>query len=287
MYRQSFTTILVSLLLGLWSGVAIVAAVSPALATEGRLQLLSQSLYIEQMFEIIHEEGIAHGKEIDAQLLGGNGGPSWQQTVSRIYEPKHLVQNFQQSFEKEVGLTGADPEPMVDFYQSELGQKVAQLELSARRAFLDDSIRRTADEKLDRALLEQDPRLQKIKDFVDENQLVEMNVVTALNGNLAFLRAMAASAGVAGRMTEAEMLSEVGRQEADIRQGTERWILNFSLMAYAPLSDQELKDYLVFSKSAAGSALNRALFAAFDSTFTDVSDALGRSVGAWMQGTDL
>ena len=58
-------------------------------------------------------------------------------------------------------------------------------------------------------------------------------------------------------------------------------------MAYAPLSTEELGTYTEFSRTEAGRALNAALFAGFDTVFTDVSRQLGRAAGTELTGQDL
>ncbi len=76
-------------------------------------------------------------------------------------------------------------------------------------------------------------------------------------------------------------------EEADIRDETEIWILSYLAMAYAPLSDEEIGEYIDFSETEAGRDLNRALFAGYDTVFEDVSRQLGRAAGAILAGQDL
>ena len=63
--------------------------------------------------------------------------------------------------------------------------------------------------------------------------------------------------------------------------------LPFLMLAYQPLSDQELDAYIAFSTTPAGQKANRAVFAAFDAMFVQVSKELGQSAGRLMAGQDI
>jgi hypothetical protein len=132
-----------------------------------------------------------------------------------------------------------------------------------------------------------DPRLALIRDFAVAGDLIEMNVAGAMNANLAFYQGMADSGGAAAEMTEEEILSDVWGQEPQVRADTEEWLFPYLVMAYEPLSDEDLEAYTAFWESAAGKRLNTALFAAFDVVFTDISRDLGRAAARQMQGDDI
>jgi hypothetical protein len=117
--------------------------------------------------------------------------------------------------------------------------------------------------------------------------LVESNVMGTLNSNLAFFRGMAATGGETFGMTEADMLDEVWRGEAEARDQTVDWLFPFLTLAYQPLTDAELQAYVDFSDTAAGRKVNAAMFAAFDSMFDRISEELGRAVALQMKGQDI
>jgi hypothetical protein len=104
---------------------------------------------------------------------------------------------------------------------------------------------------------------------------------------MAFFRGLAESGVFEGALSEDEMLAQVWSQEDEVRAETESWLLSFGAVAYAPLSDEELRAYTQFSMTPEGVALNRALFAAFDAIFLKVSHDLGLAVGRRTAGTDL
>lgn len=279
-------------LAGVWVFLAALPALPVTAFAEqappsARAAELEQVLMIPDLLEVMQREGIAYGDDLAAQFFNGQPDGDWQADVSRIYDPVRVGRAFDALFTAELAKTGVDPAPMIEFFRSPLGQRILTLELSARAAMIDDAIEEEAKVALDRLEDEGDARLSMIRAYVEVNHLIDMNVSSALNANLAFLSALSASGGFQQQMPEDEILSQVWSQEEEVRSETERWLLAFSLMAYSPLSDEEMRTYISFSETPAGVALNRALFAAYDGIFTDISRELGRSAGRRMGGTSL
>jgi hypothetical protein len=104
---------------------------------------------------------------------------------------------------------------------------------------------------------------------------------------LAFFQGLAEVGGGVGEIPEEDMLADVWAQEPDIRAETEAWILPYLSLAYGPLSDDELAEYIGFSKTGPGQKLNHALFAAFDAVFSQISRDLGRATAKQMLGEDI
>jgi hypothetical protein len=83
------------------------------------------------------------------------------------------------------------------------------------------------------------------------------------------------------------MLSDVWAQEPRTRSETEEWVKSFLLMAYGPLSGDDLDTYIGVTDTPEGQQLNRALFDGFNGMYEDISYALGLAVARQMQGTEL
>lgn len=266
---------------------ALLLSSAPLAAAEDDLARLGEALHLDAVFSVMREEGLAYGDEIGADLLRSPAGAAWQAEVARIYAVDRVLPMFVAAFEDRLsGNADALPE-MLAFFTSDLGRRVTLLELSARRALLDDGVEEASRLGYDRLRIDNDPRLALVDDFVVANDLVEANVSGAMNANLAFFRGLG-EAGVLGpEMGEAEVLAQVWSQEDDIRAETEEWVYSYLVMAYAPLGEEELRAYTAFSRTEAGRALNRALFAAFDVVFVDVSHQLGRAAGGELKGQDL
>ncbi len=267
--------------------IVILAPIGPASAAEARVEDLEQALLLPELMAAVQDEGRAYGQDLEDQFLAGNGGSSWHAEVARIYDPARLLPIVDGVLREALARRPADIAAMLGFFRSDLGQRVVKLELSARRALHEDAIEEAAHATLDRMEADGDARLALLRDYVAQNDLVELNVVSALNANVAFLHALSLASAAGDRMPEVEILTQVRAQEEDVRRETDRWMMTFASLAYAPLTDDEVRAYADFSRSKAGIALNNALFTAFDTVFSQVSGDLGLAVGRWIAGTNL
>ena len=164
---------------------------------------------------------------------------------------------------------------------------IVGLEVSARRALLDDAVEEASEDAAAIAAADGDPRLDLVAEFVEVNNLVETNVAGSLNSNLAFYEGLVAGRAFGGALTEEQILTDVWSQEADIRENTTEWLYSFLFMAYAPLEDADLDAYIAFSQTEAGEQINRAMFESFDALFTGISRSLGRAAAAEMTTQEL
>ena len=77
---------------------------------------------------------------------------------------------------------------MIAFFEGPLGRRVVELELSARRALLDEDVEAASRTALEARRADDDPLLDRLEAFISVNDLIESNVVGALNSNIAFYR---------------------------------------------------------------------------------------------------
>lgn len=254
---------------------------------EATVATLSKTMRFQDLFAIMAEEGIAHGKTLEADMFPSGGGPGWQEAVSAIYDVEKLHQDFAAALETQLA---TDPEALAEiigFFGSDLGQRIVGLEIDARRAFLDTASEEAARVAADRRSAKRDPKLAQIRRFIEAGDLLEMNVAGALSGNLAFMKGLSGTGAYGQPMPEDQIMSDVWAQEGQIREDTNSWLLAYLGLAYDPLSEAELEAYVTFSESPAGQRLNAALFTAFDAVFRQVSYDLGRAAGIAMQGRDI
>jgi len=248
---------------------------------------LGEVMQLDALFEVLREEGISYGAELQADMLGGGGGPGWDRAISDIYDIPVLRARFNRALRE--GLA-PDPEAtaaIIEFFSSDLGTRILKLEIEARRAFLDDAAEDAARVAADKLRAGREPRAGQIERFIEAADLLEMNVAGALSGNLAFMTGMNET-GINGNiLPQDEVMEQVWGQEAQIRSDTESWLHAYLGLAYSPLTDAELDSYIAFWESPAGERLNAALFNAFDQTFVVVSRDLGRAAGQAMLGQDI
>lgn len=258
----------------------------PALAGDGTEALLD-ALAIDEVAAIMGEEGLGYGRQLEEDLFPGRGGAAWAREVADIYAPDRFLPEFRKVFGRTLAADGGDVAAMTAFFTSDTGRKTVALELSARRALLDDSVAEASKLKVEEMRAEDDPRLAAVEAFIEAGDLIEANVSSGLNASLSFYRGLAEAGAVPGGMAEDELLASVWSQEADIRSESTDWLYSYLTMAYAPLSDEELRAYIAFSASEAGQDLNRALLAGFDAAFQSISRDLGKAAGARIAGQDL
>ncbi|WP_288995134.1 DUF2059 domain-containing protein [uncultured Gemmobacter sp.] len=264
------------------TGAPAAGASIPAGLTE-----LTRTLHIDELIAVMRAEGLDYGAALKTEMLPDKAPAAWEALVSHIYDPGRMQTEFETALAQE--LTGA-PEVIAAaeaFFGDARGQKILSLEIEARQALLDDKVEEAAQAAVARMEAEGAPRLEALHRFAEANDLVEMNVMGAMNANLAFYRGLNAGGAFGDAMSEADMLAEVWGQEAQVRSEAEDWLWPYLSLAYQPLSDEELQAYQRFSESPEGKRLNAAVFAAFDGMFVRISTELGLAAGRQMLGEDI
>ena len=260
------------------TGAALAQSVAP-------IDTLYRAMGLPDLMQIMREEGVDYGLEMEGDLLGGQGGERWAAMVEQVYDLDRMEQTVRNRLDSE--LAADDLAPMISFFSSDLGGRIVMLEVSARRAMLDDSVDEASREMLAMMKDEGAARLEALADFARTNDLINNNVVGALNSNYAFYTGLADGGALPADMSDDDILADVWEQEEFIRVDTEEWVFAYMALAYQPLSDEDLQAYIDFSATPAGLALNQALFAAFDELFVGISLALGRGASGFLAGQEL
>jgi hypothetical protein len=256
-------------------------------ALAGQVAALAETMKIPDVVEILREEGVAYGATLDESMFAGSAGPDWTASVEALYDAGRMQEVFLSALARELG-PHADRVPAMEaFFGGDLGQRILTLELEARRALLDEAVEDVARLAWEEMQAEGGPRVDLLGRFVEANDLIESNVMGALNSNLAFYQGMAEGGAFEDAMTEEQMLTDTWAQEPQIRAQTEGWVFTYLALAYGPLSDEELDTYVAFSTSPEGQILNDALFAAFDEVFRPISRGLGLAAARQLQGQDI
>lgn len=267
----------------LWS----VQAEAPAEKPATEAAALSDLLRIGEVMEVMREEGVEYGGTLEAEMFPGRGGAEWRAVVGLIYDPATMRARFDAVFAREMEADPAATAAATEFFASELGKRILELELEARRALLEDAVEDAARIMAEDMIAGGEPRMDALRAFAEANDLIESNVSGAMNANLAFYKGLAEGGAMEEDIPEDQMLSDVWSQEAEVRADTEEWLFSYLALAYQPLSDDDLAAYQAFSETPAGQKLNAALFVAFDALFTRMSYDLGRAAARQMQGEDI
>lgn len=269
----------------------IVSALLVIMPFSARANELSRAFQLEELFEIMAEEGRRSALLYDATPLQGRALAQFANDVDRIYAPTVMHREFLAQLEAELESQPELRADALEFAGSELGKRVLRLEVSARSALLDDAIdetarlaleeARTADASMPEAL-----RLALVRDRIDSNDLIDLNVSLGLNTSFAYYRGMLDEDAVEGLSAD-DLLQLVWAQQDDIRSEIENWIEAYFLMAYGPLSENELRAYVDYTRSPLAVGFNQAMFRAFDTVFSDISRNLGQALGRRLRFEEL
>lgn len=248
---------------------------------------LNRALGLERLAVVLSAEGLKYGADLEAELFPGSGGLRWTALVARIHDPVRLIGIVSARMEEELDGRAEAVGAIRDFFEAEPGRRIIDLELAAREALLDKTVKDAAELAFEDMAARGEPRVEQLRRFVAANDLIDSNVAGALNSNLAFYRGMIEGGATDPGLSEQDMLSDLWSQEPQIRSDTETWLFPYLALAYEPLPDAELEAYIAFSETGPGKVLNAALLAAFDALFADLSHDLGYAAALFVQGEDI
>jgi len=258
-------------------------AIGGAVSADARLTILMDALKIAETAETMREEGLAQAADLESEYLGGQGGDFWSAQVERIFDIDAASETVRAALGK--GLDDADRDAAIMFFDSERGDRIVTLENAARIAMNDPAIEAAVGDQYRNLRQNPDHLLEQIDRMVAAGDLTERNVGATMSANYRFLSGLAD-----GRMLdmgEQEILQDVWADEARIREAADLWLHGFMLLAYTPLSVDDVDAYIAFSETEAGRALNAALFEGYGAVYADTSYALGRLIALSASGSDL
>lgn len=264
---------------------AVILAGAAAAAERAEIDRLWRAMDMDGVIRLMRAEGLDYGRTLDEDMLAGQGGEGFLSLVGGLYDEGRMAASARERFAED--LADDDVAPMLAFFEAPLGQRIIALELSAREAMLEPEVEEASRERLAEMDRGGDPRVAQLDRFVAANDLVESNVMGALNASYAFYLGMEQGGALEEDMAEADILADVWSQEEQVRTDTEDWVYAFLALAYQPLDDADLVAYTEFSETPAGRALNRAIFTAFDRMFVDISRGLGLAVARFLVGEEL
>ena len=264
----------------MWASAAVAQT-----AGETDADALFDALLLPEITQIMQQEGLNHGAQIAVDMFPDRSGAEWATAVESIYDVERMTVQARADFA--ASLKDADLTAVFNYFETAPGATFVSLEVSARAAMLDEAVKTASEEAAAIAMQDRGTRFQLIAEFVEVNDLVEPNVVGALNANFAFYMGLADGGAFDAALTQDQILMDVWDQEPDIRANTSEWLYSFLLMAYAPMADADIQRYIEFSQTDDGKVLNIALFDAFDAMFTDISYDLGRAAARVMDSQDL
>ncbi|CAM3149550.1 hypothetical protein PANO111632_05305 [Paracoccus nototheniae] len=247
-----------------------------------------QVLQLEALMPVLRDEAATEAAGMQAEGLIAGSGPDWAGVVARIHDPDRLERLFREGAAEALART--DPaviDRALRFHAAGLGRQVVGLEISARRAMLEEGIEEAARQDYARARDDGQPRAAQIDRMIDRADLIAPNVAGALNATIAFSRGFAAGEGFDMPLTPQQMMAEAWAQRDQIEADATGWLQGFLMLSYGPLSDAELDGYTDWLASAEGRAMSQLLFAGFDRAFGQTSYDMGLAAALRLQGRQL
>ncbi|MCU9837069.1 DUF2059 domain-containing protein [Ruegeria sp. WL0004] len=253
----------------------------PAWSSEA-IDRLAIAMRLDEVVEILHDEGLRYGQTLDEEMLEGSGGQVFLKQVKAIYDTDRMTDTLRDVLAER--LSAEDMAAATVFFGSELGQTILELENAARRAFAEPEIEELAFETAQE--MDKSRTMYRLVDeYIRLNELVQRNVRGAISADFYFYLGLADGQGTP-RDDEA-VLSELIGNSHETEAETRKWLYGFLLFAYSPLTNAQMQGNLDFSATGAGQAVNDALFQGFDRLYDDISYELGRAVGVALGAMDL
>lgn len=238
-----------------------------------------QHLRLDEMIIVMRQEGLVDNATMPEDLLGEATGASWQDTLDEIYDLERMEDTVVAAMLQSLG--GGDISEIEDFAASPIWQEAVDLELEARVAMLDTDVADAAVEAYYRHFDKNSRRLRDLQELAETADLIEGNVVGALNSILQFNLGMMHGGFDVG-YTEDELLAQIWSEEDAVRNDIAEWLYSFLLLAYDPMDRETLNDQIAFFETEQGQRLNQALFDGFNAMFDAISFDLGEAIANLM-----
>ncbi|MFK7882293.1 hypothetical protein [Roseobacter sp.] len=261
---------------------AVFLSASPAWA-DARVTVLMDALRVPDLVASIRQEGLADARHLNEDILSGQGGAFWQGQVDGLYNTSAMQDVLYVALLN--GLEATDLDEALLFFDSHQGQRIVELEVAARKAMIDASVQDIASEAYNKLAAHDDPHAVLVAQFIEANDLLELNVAVTLSTSYQFQRGL--SDGGLVKRSDNNILADVWASEAEVRAAAQDWLFGYFLLAYQPLEISDLEALLAFFQRPAGKALNAAFFAGSEQMFTDIAYGLGRAVALNAVGDDI
>ena len=238
---------------------------------------------MDRVNEIIRVEGIRDAQGTGEAYLSANSVERFVDQAKSVYKLDSMEKEFKRLLTE--NLSTSDANEILLFYRRPIGKLASELEVSARVAISETEIEEMAKTMLKEAKVLKNTRLDEIESVIKTLELVEQNLIGAYAAQFAFMYELS-KLGVL-ELSRQEMIDIITNDEEKLKGEILEWLMAFSHMAYAPMSDEQFSVYNDFSKSDLGIALNKALFSVYNEMAKDQSQSLANILGEFMKSEDL
>jgi len=244
-------------------------------AADAKDQYLLSLVRFDDMVEVVRLEGLADNADVPQEIFGREFGDNWPDALDGIFDAKALSTYLEVGFL--AALADTPRGDIITFLESNAWQSALDLELEGRRAMLDPSVENAAYDMYWERFDDNDERVQDLTRLIEAGQLIDSNVVGAMNSMYQFNQGLL-SEGLDVGVDEADMLAQIWAEEDALRLEISEWLYAFLLLAYDPLETRLLREQITFYESPAGQTFHRALMDGFDGLYSAISFDLGATI---------
>ena len=137
---------------------------------QAQVTLAMDHLELSELIHIMRTEGLEYAATLNTEMLDGQGGAVWEDQIDAIYDTQ-LMSEF---VRKEIATIPENQLRQINqFYGSNLGAKIVDLEIAARNAMTDNDIKNIAEDNYQIALAQDPQSLLQLNVIVSEGDLIE------------------------------------------------------------------------------------------------------------------
>lgn len=262
---------------------AVALAIWPVLGSAAPVDDLTAALRLPELAVLMRDEGVKDSEDLFVKAPAGRLPALTLNRIEEIFDPERIEAEMRQSLA--AGMTGDEMARATAFFDSPPGRALTELELVARSAMSDDDIEAIARSEWQARRDEDSDEIRLLRQFAEVNGLIDRNTTSTMTARYQFLRGLGEGQGQP--VDDDEILFRVWSAEESIRAETEDWLMGYLLMAYGPADLDDLRDYVAFSETPAGQAVNTALFDGFAVVYGRISHDLGLVAGQAAMAQDL
>lgn len=256
----------------------------PLAAQESQTVRLLELMRFDALAKVIYQEGMTNNATLLEDFGLPSGGSAWRATLEDTFDQSEIQNTMEIGFLDTFNFRSIDevlPVLMTDDWIT-----VFDLQNAASIAILDPAIESASLDTYWQHVERESPRLTLIEKYVEDSDLITLNVAGAMNGMLSFNQGIASvSPDIA--YPEEEMLAFVFEEKDTLELEISEWLMAFFLLTYEPVGTSVLEDQIEFWESRAGKDLSNAMMNAYDVVHSQIAVKLGKAFAETVSASTL
>ncbi|MEL7164088.1 MAG: hypothetical protein AAGL96_01340 [Pseudomonadota bacterium] len=217
------------------------------------------------------EDSRLGARDLNDSFLQGQGGDVFFETIERLNNPERLTQAMRAGVRDRIDITTAAR--ALTFVGSEMGQRIARLEVEARQAMSNEDVEAAALVAAERAD-------DAVVSMIELRNLSERNADISFNAQVAFW------AGIAATAPDFDV-PDMEAQRDRITSRSRQWVTGYYMLVASALEEDDLATYTAFWDTEVGETWDGAVSEALQEMYTELSFATGQAVGRLLPQNEL